>query len=171
MAPKRRRPRLQSVKINIPETAHVELTETGSTSAGVVRAAVAAARGTSSQASVLAGDEGNIGAQRGIDIVAEDDRAAAGRVAGHVLVEHGQDGGAGGGIVAEDCLRSEKTTLLTTIPVELEGVLGLEAGVGKDAKRLEGVDATRAVVISSRGAGSAGPSSRVVVRPNDHYMM
>ena len=48
--------------------------------------------------------------------------AVAALEANHVLVQHGHDLHVEGGVLAEDVLRAQKTRLLGTVPVPLQGV-------------------------------------------------
>lgn len=108
-------------------------------------------------AGVLSSNETDVGGKSGIDyqesvmllhacmismsdeltIVVVDRELAGGRVTGHILVDEGKDGFSGGLVVGEDSLGTEKAALLTGVEVELEGVLGLEAGVGENAESLK----------------------------------
>ena len=67
----------------------------------------------------------------------------------------------------ENLLRTKKTTLLTTIKVELKGVSRSETSLGKDPKSLENDNGTGTVVISTGGASSGRSSGGVVVSAND----
>jgi hypothetical protein len=125
----------------------------------VVGATVATAGCADSGAGELARDESHVGGQAGVNVVLEDNSTSARRVTRHVLVQEGQDVGTSRAVVAEDVGGAQEATLLATVPVELDGVLGGEAGVGEDAQGLKQVDGAGAIVVGARGAGSGGASS------------
>jgi len=80
-------------------------------------------------------------------------------MASHILLEHGLDVPAGLRIARKDGLATEKTTLLSAVPVELDGV-GVVAlhnvlGLKKDAECLEDGDGAATIVIGARGSENA----------------
>lgn len=135
-----------------------ERTEAVGVSGRVVRAAIAALVSVGGSAGVLGDDDGEVVVEGGIAVVSDEGGGAAGGVASHVLVEVGDDGQALGGVVAEDVGRAQETLLLTTVPVELNGVCGREASLSNDTEGLQNNDGTGGVVVSARGTagGRAG---------------
>lgn len=119
---------------------------------GVVRAPVSAtisSRGTD----VRLGDGSDVAGEAGVDVVGVEGDLAVGGIAGHVLVEEGEDVLLGGLVVGENTGRAEETALLSGVEVELEAVLGGVFGVGQHAQGLEDGDGAGAVVVCSRRLG------------------
>lgn len=135
----------------------------------MVRATIAAGRAGGSSASVLGGDKANVGSESRVDVVGVDSGLATRRVAGHVLVQHTEDTLARRFVVGKDSLGAKETTLLTSIEVELDGVLGAETSGDKNAQGLKQVDSTGAIVIGTRSAGSGGTSGGIVVGTNNDW--
>lgn len=103
----------------------------------MIRAAIATGRAGGSSASVLGGDEANVGSESRVDIVGVHSGFATRRVASHVLVQHTEDTLARRFVVGKDSLGAKKTTLLTSIEVELDGVLGAETSSDENAEGLK----------------------------------
>lgn len=91
-----------------------------------------------------------------VHIVGIDGDLPARRVAGHVLVDHGQHLLAGRLVVGEDGLGAEQSALFAGVEVELERVLGLKARAGQDPERLENDDDAGTVVVGAGAAGRGG---------------
>jgi hypothetical protein len=135
----------------------------------VVGATVATARRAHGGVGELARDKGHVGGQAGVNVVLEDNSTSTRGVTRHVLVQEGQDICTSRTVVAEDVSRAQQATLLATVPVELDGVLGGEAGVGENAEGLEQVDGASAIIVGARGASSGGASSRVEVGADNDW--
>lgn len=88
--------------------------------------------------------------------------AIAALVTNHVLVEHALDLDSKSGVAVEDILRSEKTCLLSRVPVELDSVEVIARGnariLEESSEEVEKHQRSRTVIISSWGS----PSTTVV---------
>lgn len=133
----------------------------------MVGAAITAAGGVGSSTGVRSNNSRDILGQSGIDEISVDSNLVAGREASHVLVQHGQDVLAIGLVLGEDSLGTQKATLLTAVPVELDGVLGLEARLSQDTEGLEDGDGAGTVVVGAGAAGGGGAGSGVHVGTDD----
>ena len=121
-------------------------------------------------AGISSSDDAGVGSQRGVDIVGIDGDLAAGRVSRHVLVHDGVHALARGLVVGEDGGRAKETALFGSVEVELEGVLGSELGVGKNAESLENDNDAGAVVVGAGSTCGGRAAGRVVVRAHDHQV-
>lgn len=72
-----------------------------------------------------------------VGVVHDQTELVVGRVSGHVLVQHGLYVCPCRRVRAHDVAGTEETTLLTGVPVELDGVCGRELGCSKDAQGFE----------------------------------
>lgn len=120
----------------------------------MIRARISTTIRCRSQTSVLQHNLTNIGCKTGIHVVGVDSNSATGRISSHVLVHEGKDSLLGCLVVCVDGAGAEKATLLTSVEVELDGVLGLKLSVGEDAEGFEDVDNSASVVVSSRASGA-----------------
>jgi len=112
--------------------------------------------------------DARVGGQAGVHVVGVDGDLAAGRVAGHVLVDHGEHVLVGRLVVGEHGLRAEEAALLAAVEVELESVLGRVPRVGEHAEGLEDDDHAGAVVVGARAAGGGRAAGGVIVGRDDH---
>lgn len=153
---------VDGVDVGAGLVAHVLEEESGGEAVGVgggvVGAAVAALVPVGGLAGVLLDDNGEVVVEAGVGVVLDDAGGARGLVAGHVLVEVGDDVLALGGVGLEDGGGADEADLLTGVEVELHRVLGGEAGLGEDAEGLEDDDGARGVVVGAGGGvgGLAG---------------
>ena len=128
---------------------------------------------------------GKVG-QCGVDVVSVHGDDIIGRVASHVLVEHGEDVHTGAGIVLHDISAAEETALLTAVEVEFEGIAWCVASTGEDTKSLEQHDdalrwcmsvifdtekgfvvSYASIVVSSRGTAGRRTTHTIIVRRHD----
>ena len=99
--------------------------------------------------------------------------AIAALVPHHVLIQHGLDLDAETGVTVEDILRAEQASLLSRVPVKLNGVdmvtLGNPRILQQGTKNVEEHDGSGTVVIGARGAAGATvvADNGVEVRPGD----
>lgn len=135
----------------------------------MVRASIAAFALVGSLASVLSHEKGDVGVQARVGVVGDDGGGAAGRVARHVLVDVGHDRLALGLVLGPDLGGAHQANLLAGVPVELERVLRGEAGLGKNAKRLEDNDRAGGVVVGTRGPRGGRSAGGVHVSADDDY--
>jgi hypothetical protein len=97
-------------------------------------------------------------------------------VANHVLVEHALNLDSKSGVAVEDILRSEKTCLLSRVPVELHGVeviaLGDARVLEKSSEEVEKHQRRGAVIISSWCSASTTivGDDRVKMRSSDNSL-
>lgn len=160
---------LVSVPANTIHLSEDQLTETVGISRGVVGATVAAGIAVGGLAGVLGDEQRYVVTEARVGVVGDDGGGAAGRVARHILVDVGEDRLALGLVVGKDVGRADKTDLLTTIPVELEGVLRGKSSLGENTEGLEDDDGARGVVIGARGLVRRLTTGRVKVSTDDDY--
>ena len=138
----------------------------------MVRAGISTLIGVGRLASVLSHEQLDILVQALMRVISDDGGGAAGLVASHVLVDVGEDTLALGLVVGPDFAGANKTELLSSIPMELEGVLRGEASLRQNAESLKDGDGARGVVVGTGGAVvGALLVDRVEVRSNDNWQI
>lgn len=124
-----------------------QLTESIGRGAGMIGASVTTAGRIRRDIEIIFDEGGDVLRKLGIDKVLENSRSSARRPARHVLIKISDYILVRGLVICPDILGPQQATLFTGIPVKLNGVLGFDSRLGKDAKGLKDNNTSGTVIL------------------------